>query len=625
MRPTLTLLAAAQLLLSMPMSAQPLPRGVRDSLDRFLVRHLREIPVPGFSVVVVRGGTVAYSRGFGVEVAGGTRPMTTRSPVAIGSQTKSITAIAMMRLVERGLVRLDAPVVRYLPWFRTADRRGGEITVRMLLHNTSGIPSADKWLYSQDSDEGAMEREVRGLSSVILTRTPGTSFEYANENWSVAGAIIEAVSGMRYSAFLEQEFFHPLGMTRSSTSRARFADIGALWGHHAEPDGVSPAGPRFISGALAAGSELRMSADDMGKYLGMLLRKGATGGTRYLREESVAQLFVPGSITTVTMPEMGVRGGKSGYGMGWVVVSADGRTVINHGGSTVVMSSWTIIDTLTKTAASVLYGGPTLDAYRYPGQLWLVNNLLHITNGEPLSTLGRPTEADPTRNAYELPGALRDRYLGTYLSPDGFRAEVVGAPRGDRLQFRMDAGASRYRADLDFVSPSSAVLRNIAGAAPITFTITPAGVVTGLAGSVPGGVFRRRSAADVARVQERESPGGRVRIQVPRDWTVSFDGNAFTAVRTADPTTRLSGVLAPSRGGMPVALRLSTRSESIGRHEWTRRTWMERTPAGARQRTQLETQVGTDWFRLDADVAPGRLTAALRDVIVPLLSTIELR
>lgn len=618
-------LLAAQVALTSHASAQrATSQTLRDSLDRFLARHLNEIPVPGFSAVVVKNGAVILSKGYGVEVVGTRRRMTSRSPVAIGSQTKSITAVAIMRLVEAGRIDLDAPVVRYLPWFRTADRRSGEITVRMLLHNTSGIPSADKWLYSQDSDEAALEREVRGLSSVSLSRAPGTSFEYANENWSIAGAIIEAVSGMRYSAFLERDFFRPLGMTHSSTARDRFGEIGALWGHHAAPNGVTPAGPRFVAAALAAGSELRTTSDDMGKFLVMLLRKGMAGDTRYLRDTSVARLFVPGSITSVSLPEMGVKSGKSGYAMGWVVVQADGRTVINHGGSAVVMSSWTIIDTLSGTAASVLYGGPSLDAYRYPGQLWLVNNLLHIANGEPISTFGRPTELDPTRNTFELAAVKFDRYAGSYLSSDGFRGTIAKAPSGDRLLFSMDAGAMRTRSELDFVSPSSAVLRNIAGAAPITFTITPGGVVTGLAGGLPGGAYRKRSGGELARVQELRSPGRRVGIQLPRDWVATFRGDSFMAQRGKDTTTRLRGALSDSPAAVPTATRLSTRSETIGRYEWTRRTWTDAAGGNARQRTQLTTRVGNAWFALHAEVPPGRLTGTLRDVIVPLLSTIEL-
>jgi CubicO group peptidase (beta-lactamase class C family) len=619
---TLCSLVALPLLLTAPAAAQSASRSaVRDSLDRFLARHLQEIPVPGFSAVVVRNGSVILSKGYGVAVAGTSQRMTAQSPIAIGSQTKSITAVAIMRLVEAGRVELDAPVVRYLPWFRTGDNRGGEITVRMLLHNTSGIPSADRWLYSQDTDEGAMEREVRGLSSVALGRAPGKSFEYANENWSILGSIIESVSGMRYSAFLEQEFFRPLGMTHSSTARDRFASIGALWGHAATPDGVTPAGPRFVAVALAAGSELRMSADDMGRFLSMLLAKGKAGRTRYLTEASVAQLFVPGSVTTISLPEMGVRGGKSGYAMGWVLAEADGRTVINHGGSAVVMSSWTMLDTATGTAASVLYNGPPLDAYRYPGQLWLVNNLLHITNGEPLSQFGRPTEGDPTRNTFEPEDANLDRYTGRYLSSDGFSATISRSASGAPLLFSMDAGAMRIRAAVDFASASSAVLRTVTGATPVAFTITRAGQVTGVSGGLPGGAFRKRSVEELARTREARSPDGRIGLQLPRDWVVRFRGSSFVAQRGADTATRLSGTLSSATASLPSAQRVTVRSETIGRYAWVRRTW---TDASARQLTRIATRVGNEWFELDASVPSGRLTSALRDVIVPLLSTIEL-
>lgn len=297
-------------------SSAPAQPQVTAALDRFLSRHLAGIPIPGFSAVVVKDGVVIFQKGYGVEVAGARRPLTVRSPIAIGSQTKSFTAIAIMRLVERGLIDLDAPVVKYLPWFRTADRRGAEVTVRMLLHNTSGIPSQDRALYDRDTDESAIEREVRGLSRVPLVRAPGTSFEYSNENWTVLGAIITAVSGLPYSSYLAREVLEPLGMTRSSTALARFGQIGALWGHAAAPAGVTPAGPHFLAAVLPAGSELRVSAEDMGRYLAMLMRGGVVGQTRFLREATVRTLFVPGSVTTVSLPEMGVLGAKSGYAMG---------------------------------------------------------------------------------------------------------------------------------------------------------------------------------------------------------------------------------------------------------------------------------------------------------------------
>jgi hypothetical protein len=367
-----------------------------------------------------------------------------------------------------------------------------------------------------------------------------------------------------------------------------------------------------------------MSSDDMGKFLVMMLRKGMSGRSRYLREASIARLFVPGSITTVSLPELGMTSGKSAYAMGWVVVQADGRTVINHSGNAVVMSSWTIIDTLTGTAASVLYGGPALDPYRYPGQLWLVNNLLHIANGEPLSSVGRPAELDPTRDSFELPSASFARYVGTYLSSDGLRSTIAKSSDGSHLLFSMDAGAVRTRSEIDFVTPSSAVLRNIAGSAQITFTVTPSGAVTGFAAGVAGGAFRTRASDELARVQEVRSPDGRIGIQLPRDWSVQFSADSFAAQLGNDTTTRVRGALSRTAGAVPVATRLSERSETIGQYEWTRRTWTDGAGVAARQRTQLVTRVGDAWFELNAEVPPGRLTAVLRDVIVPMLTTIEL-
>lgn len=600
-------------------------RPVRDRLDTFLQRHLAEIPNPGFSAVVVRGDEVLLEKGYGVEVAGARRPMTAETPIAIGSQTKSLTAVAMMRLVERGLVDLDAPVVRYLPWFRTADRRGAEVTVRMLLHNTSGIPSQDRWLASQDTDEGAIEREVRSLSRVPLVRAPGKSFEYANENWDVAGAVISAVSGLPYSTFMDREVLEPLGMTRSTTALARFKDIGALWGHQAEPDGVRPAAPRFLAMALPAGSELRATARDMGRYLMMLLAKGRGRDRRFLTEESIRLLFTPGSITTVSMPEMGVIGGRSGYAMGWVVMDIDGRTVIQHGGDAIVMGSWTMIDTVANTAASILYNGPTLDSYRWPSKVWVVNNLLHLAAGEPLSDAGRPKEADPTSNDFDLPPEQFDRYVGSYLSAEGQRLTIRRAADGMRLLLDMTAGSVRYAYQLDFASEASVVLRNIAGAAVAQFLVAPNGRVTGIAGGLPGGgSFQKRSEAELGRIQEIRSPTGRLVGELPRRWSIRWAGETFEARDPASPTTVLRGAIRrgglrdSGTGGTP------TRSETIGRYEWTRRVWSEGEGANARQRLAMITESGNVRFELEAASPPGRITTLLRDAVVPLLTMLDL-
>ena len=84
--------------------------AVQETLDQFLSSHLNNTPVPGFSVVVVRDDQVVFQKGYGVEVQGTNKPMTVDSSVAIGSLTKSFTAVAVMQLVEQGKVSLDESI-----------------------------------------------------------------------------------------------------------------------------------------------------------------------------------------------------------------------------------------------------------------------------------------------------------------------------------------------------------------------------------------------------------------------------------------------------------------------------------------------------------------------------------
>ena len=587
-------------------------------IDQFLARHLKEIPVPGFSAVVVKDGKVIFSKGYGVEVLGQSRPLTSRSPIAIGSQTKSFTAVALMKLAEQGKIDLDQPVVRYLPWFRTADRRGGEITIRMLITNTSGLPSQDRWLFDRDTDEAAIERGVRDLSRVPVVRAPGKSFEYSNENWTVAGAVITAVTGKPYSTYIEDEVLRPLGMTQSSTALARFPAIHALWGHLATADGVVPARPRFIAVALPAGSELRVSTDDMGKYLAMFLNYGRVGSGQFLSEASVRKLYVASTTTTASMPEMGMLNEKVGYALGWMVGQADGRILIHHGGDAITMGSWTVIDTAHRVAASLFYGGPALNSYRYPSKVWVVNNLLHLALGEPVSDYGLPKEKDPTINSYELPDSLTGRYLGTYLAEEGQKLVISRNQKGAGLMLDISMGPMSTSYHVDFASEASAVLRNISLNPIVAFTIAPGGRVTGLSGGLPGGVYRHRSESELARVQSWTSPSGRLGVEFPRSWEVQWSGDRFTAHDPADAGTVVTGALGAGADTAPPT-GATVRLESIGRYEW-RRWW---SADGQRQRSVTVARDGGNLISLAVDAPAGRLTAVLRDVLVPLQQAIE--
>ncbi|MGZ3603256.1 MAG: serine hydrolase domain-containing protein, partial [Ktedonobacterales bacterium] len=114
--------------------------GDFNAVDDYITARMETAHIPGLSVAIVKGDQIVYLKGYGQADSSG-RQVTPQTPFIIGSISKTFTALAVMQLVESGKVELDAPVQRYLPWFRVADpQASAQITVRSLLNHTSGLP-----------------------------------------------------------------------------------------------------------------------------------------------------------------------------------------------------------------------------------------------------------------------------------------------------------------------------------------------------------------------------------------------------------------------------------------------------------------------------------------------------
>ncbi|MEO8226327.1 MAG: serine hydrolase domain-containing protein, partial [Gemmatimonadota bacterium] len=196
----------------LPAFAQDPGAGTRTpdfgAIDAYVARAMAADRVPGASIAIVHGDTVVHVRGFGSDGRG--NPVTGETGFVLGSMSKAFTALAVMQLVERGRVELDAPAQRYLPWFRVGDSAASAaITVRQLLLHTSGIPTRAA---RARGDARTLTDHVRALASVKLAHAPGTVHEYASPNYLVLGAIVEAVARRPFGAYVEQEIFAPLQM-----------------------------------------------------------------------------------------------------------------------------------------------------------------------------------------------------------------------------------------------------------------------------------------------------------------------------------------------------------------------------------------------------------------------------
>ena len=245
------------------------------AIDSMVRAQLAETRIPGAALVIVRGREVVHVRGFGIADPTG-RPVTPQTPFYLGSTTKSITALAVLQLVERGLIDVDAPVQRYVPWFSLADSAvSREITVRQLLLHRGRIPgrAGEYFLSDDDTSAAAAERHIRWLARV----KPTTGFDYNNLGYTTLGLVIEAASGQPYASYLRTQVFAPLGMRHTHTERADAERDGLAAGYAMILGFPVPRRQPADRGDLAAGY-LMSSAEDVGQYLLAQVNQGRVPG-----------------------------------------------------------------------------------------------------------------------------------------------------------------------------------------------------------------------------------------------------------------------------------------------------------------------------------------------------------
>ena len=311
--------------------------------------------LPGLALGIVHGDRIVHLEGFGA--AGNSRhEVTPRTPFTIGSSTKSFTALAAMQLVEAGELDLDAPVQRYLSWFRVANKTASSrITVRDLLNQTSGLPTREfgGQLTRKDNSAGALEDYVRGLRTVQLTSPVGAKFQYSNANFNVLGLIIQTVSGQSYEDYVQQHIFTPLDMNNSYTSPEQAREHGRAMGHRywfGQP--VAYETP-YNHAQLPAGF-IDASAQDMTHYLISQLDGGRYEGAQVLSSRGVSTLHEAAIPTGQTV----MSGQKSAsYGMGWFVGDTNGVPTISHSGDTAGFHSDMILVPEHKWGVVVLANG----------------------------------------------------------------------------------------------------------------------------------------------------------------------------------------------------------------------------------------------------------------------------
>ncbi len=291
--------------------------------------------IPGMAVAVVGGDGTVYVSGFGQADEAG-RAVASNTPFILGSTSKSFTALAVMQLVETGRVDLDAPVQRYLPWFRVADETASAaITVRQLLNQTSGLSTAAgrATLTEFSSGDDALENRVRSLRDVELTAPVGAMYQYSNCNYQTLGLIIQQVSGQSYEAYMAEHVFAPLAMNHTYTSKEAALQAGLAAGHRTWFGRPQPFDEPLPRGSVPQGFIIS-TAQDLAHYLGAQLNGGRYGNATVLSSAGMAELH----HGTARIGDSDVY-----YAMGWNSGVVDGQKAVWHEGDTFGFQSFLLV------------------------------------------------------------------------------------------------------------------------------------------------------------------------------------------------------------------------------------------------------------------------------------------
>jgi CubicO group peptidase (beta-lactamase class C family) len=304
------------------------------------------------TVAIMDEGKIVYSEGFGMRDREKSIPVDTNTQFNIGSISKMFTTTAILLLVDEGKVALDQPVTLYLPEFTMKDVRYKDITVRMLLNHSSGFPGSNyKDGFASVKKQNYVEETLALLAESTLKHQPGEISVYCNDGFTVAGLIIEKVSGMSYADFLEKRIFSKIDMKNSSCYfKDGNSNIALFYDNQ-----KGKAYPAEYVNVLASGG-IASTAEDLCQFLQVMypdkMLKAAT------LEEFQKPQFAPKSIPAgLPLYQMG---------LGWDTISVDKFaqqkiTVLIKAGGTLEFNSMLYVAPKEKLSVAVIFAG-TADA-----------------------------------------------------------------------------------------------------------------------------------------------------------------------------------------------------------------------------------------------------------------------
>jgi CubicO group peptidase (beta-lactamase class C family)/D-alanyl-D-alanine dipeptidase len=390
-------------------------------LDSFVAREVAAKRLPGLSIALVDDQRVVWERGFGQATAG--------SVHRVGSVSKLFTDLAVMQLVERGVLDLDAPVSRYLPDFRPggarATRDTAPITLRHLMSHRAGLVREPPAGHYFDSSGTTLAATVASLNGTGLVYPVGARTKYSNAAIAVVGHVLERTRGEPFADYLRRAVLQPMGLRESAfvpepALAARLAPA-FMWSY----EGKQWAAPTFQLGMAPAGS-MYTTVGDLARFMSVLFAGGRGPAGPVLRTETLQQMWTP---------QFAAPGARGGFGIGFALSELQGRRRVAHGGAIYGFSTELAAlpdEKLGVVVVATLDGANAVVERIAEGALQL---MLAAREGRPLPVLDATQPLAPGR-ARRLAGRYGTGDAGLDLEEFGGRLYLMPVRGGFRTELR---------------------------------------------------------------------------------------------------------------------------------------------------------------------------------------------
>ena len=378
---------------------------------------------PGVSIGVVHDQELVWARGFGFADQDERVAATAATRYRIASITKLFTSTGILMLRDAGMLQLDDPVERHLPWFDIRQRfpDAPAITIRHLLTHTAGLPREAAFPYWTGTDFPTREQVRDALPRQETAYPTETRWKYSNLALVLAGEIVAAVSGQSYEDFVQQRVVDPLGMSDTLVGGPRPNDTELAVGYGRRLPGADrPALSAVVDyRGITAAANMTSNVTDLAKFAMLQFRDRPPGGGQLLRGSTLREMQRVHWLD----PSW-----EYGWGLGFKVIRQGNATYVGHSGQAPGYRTQMLLCPAEKTGVIVLSNAHDCDVLRYCDRAfrWVLPAVLRTAAPEP-----EPVTSDPGWQRYV--GRYRDAWSDTQVLVRDGKLVIIDPTADDPL------------------------------------------------------------------------------------------------------------------------------------------------------------------------------------------------